>query len=94
MRIVGCNELADDRSLVKKMLTYTQYVEGSGTPMSIMFPWFPWPALIKRYYSFAMIYFTLRKIIDHRRKTGMTSNDALQFMLDQGDEVTHIIAVS
>jgi len=94
MRTIGCNELADDQSLVKRMLTYTQYVENSGTPMSIIFPWFPWPALIKRYYSFAMIYITLKNIIEQRKKTGVAGNDALQFMLDQGDEVTHVIAVS
>jgi hypothetical protein len=94
MRIVGCNELADDCHLVKRMLTYTEYVESSGTPMSIIFPWFPWPAIIKRYYAFCMIYLTLKLIIWRRRISGTYENDGLQFMLDQGDEVTHAIAVS
>jgi hypothetical protein len=94
MRSFGCNEVADDPVMLKKLLKYNTYIEQSATPTLILFPWFPGPALLKKLYAYLMIYLTFNNIIKNRKKTGRKENDAMQFMMDQGDKAFHIIAVS
>lgn len=41
MRTVGCNEVANDRALLDKMLYLYEEVERSATATALLFPWFP-----------------------------------------------------
>jgi hypothetical protein len=94
MRTVGCNEIADDPTLLAQTLAFFEIIEQTGTPARVIFPWLPTLAKLKRTYAGAKLYFLFQRIVNERTKTGTRENDALQFMIDKGDNVQKIIAVS
>jgi hypothetical protein len=94
MRTVGCNEIAEDPTSLAKTLSFFETIEQSGTPAGVIFPWLPTPAKLKRTYAGGRLYFMFQRIVNERKKTGKREDDALQFMIDQGDDVTKIIGVS
>ena len=94
MRTVGCNEIADDPTLLAKTLSYFETIEQSGTPAGVLFPWLPTPSKLKRTYAGGRLYMLFQSIVNERKKTGKRDDDSLQFMIDQGDDVTKIIGVS
>jgi sterol 14-demethylase len=93
MRTVGCNEVADDPVLLKKTFVYNQAVEYTSTPAAIMFPWFPSPGILKRLWAGTRMYMLFDKVIKDRKNTGRREDDALQFMMDQGDGTKDVITV-
>jgi cytochrome P450 len=94
MRTVGCNEIADDPTLLAKTLSFFETIAQSGTPAGVIFPWLPTPAKLKRTYAGGSLYMIFRRIVNERKRTGKREDDALQFMIDQGDDVRKIISVS
>jgi hypothetical protein len=94
MRTVGCNEIANDPRLQAKTLGFFETIQRSATPAGVIFPWLPTPAKLKRTYAGAALYMMFQGIVNKREKTGRREEDALQFMIDQGDDVTKIISVS
>lgn len=94
MRTVGCNEIADNPILLAKTLSYFETIEQSGTPAGVIFPWLPTPAKLKRIYAGGSLYMMFQRIVNERKKTGKRDDDALQFMIDQGDDIKKIIGVS
>ena len=93
MRTVACNEIANDPALLAKTLSYYEEIENTGTALSIMFPWLPTPAKLRRLYSGSQLYMIFKKVIDDRKKEQRREDDALQYLLDQGDSLTDIIQV-
>ena len=94
MRAVGCDDIAEDPALLKKTLSLYETIDSSTTAATVIFPWLPSPALIKRTVAGARLYMILQKIAEQRRKNNVRGEDALQFLLDQGDTMDKIIAVS
>lgn len=94
MRTVGCSEISRDRSLLDTTLGLYETVARSATASVILFPWFPSFSLIKRYASGLRLYVILNKIVKQRKTTGLREEDALQEMIDHGDDMGHIIGVS
>lgn len=94
MRTVGCNEIADDPTLLAKTLSLFETIEHSATPTGIIFPWLPTLAKLKRTVAGGRLYMIFQQIVNKRKRTGKRENDALQFMIDQGDDVVKIISVS
>jgi cytochrome P450 len=93
MRTVGCNEVADNPEYLQKTLRWNQTIEQSSTMSSIIFPWFPSPALIRRTLAGAKTYRLFDKIVRQRKETGKKENDALQHMIDKGDSIKDMISV-
>lgn len=93
MRTVACNEIASNLPLLEKTLKQYETIESTATAISIMFPWVPTPAKARRTFAGAKLYMTIKRIMDERSKTGRREDDALQYLIDQGDDVTHIITV-
>lgn len=93
MRTVACHEIAGDEALREKVLHLFEEIEDTATPMSIMYNWMPVPAKFRRFYAGARLYMIFKNIIDTRAKTGTREDDALQFLIDQGDDITKIITV-
>ncbi|WPG98355.1 Hypothetical protein R9X50_00114400 [Acrodontium crateriforme] len=91
MRTVGCNDFADDDVLLDKSLHLFEVIEQTGTPLSIMWPWIPVPARAKRLYAGFQLYMMFKKVVDERAATGKQDDDALQFMMGQGDDLSTII---
>ncbi|KAF2456488.1 cytochrome P450 6A1 [Lineolata rhizophorae] len=91
MRTVGCNDFADDPVLLEKTLALFEYIDKSATSTGILFPWLPTPARIKRDFAGARLYMMFRKVAEERKKLGKRDNDALQFLLDEGDTIGQIM---
>lgn len=94
MRTVACNEIASDPTSLEKTLLLFEQLEGTSTPLSIMFPWLPTPAKFKRYYYGSQLYMVFKRVVDERKKDNRREDDALQYLLDQGDSIQDIILVS
>lgn len=93
MRIVGCDEIADDPVLLATTLSLFETVESSATATAVLFPWFPSPAIIKRTIAGTRLYLIVKSVIEKRVKSGERRDDPLQYLLDQGDEIPAIIEV-
>ncbi|RMY69600.1 hypothetical protein D0863_06348 [Hortaea werneckii] len=91
MRTVACNEIADDPVVLAKCLEYFEMIESTATPFSIMYPWLPLPAKLKRTWGGAQLYMIFKRIVDARHAEGRREDDGLQYLLDQGDNITDII---
>jgi hypothetical protein len=93
MRTVACVEIAGDDALRERTLKLFEEIEGTATPMSIMYNWMPVIAKFRRTYAGAQLYMIFKGIIDKRAAEGRREDDALQYLIDQGDDVTKIITV-
>ncbi|ORY39731.1 cytochrome P450 [Leucosporidium creatinivorum] len=91
VRIVGCRDIAEDRKTLDLVLKLFNDIEKSATMTTILFPWFPGPAKIKRTISAGRLYMILKKIVDERKKNGTTAQDPLQYLIDEGDSMVQII---
>ncbi|KAK6435358.1 hypothetical protein LTR95_008459 [Oleoguttula sp. CCFEE 5521] len=91
MRAVGGREIADDPVVLRKVLQYFEAIEGTAKPLNIMYHWMPTPARALRTYNGAKLYMLFKKIVDARKKENRREDDALQYLIDQGDDVVNII---
>lgn len=94
MRTVACVEIANDSALLERVLQLYETIEGTATALSISYHWLPLPSKIRRTYNGAQLYMIFKNIIDARAKEGRREDDTLQYLIDQGDDVTRIITVS
>lgn len=91
IRIVGADEIADNPEVLEEALSLFEYIEASSTATSIVFPKFPSPAVLKRTYAGARLYMMIENIVKKRATSNEKHDDALQYMLDQGDRTHKII---
>lgn len=94
MRTVAATEIANDPALLTKCLNLFETIEQTGTAFAIMYPWMPVPAKFKRFYAGYQLYKIFNGIIQARKKENRREDDALQFLMDQGDDIGSIITVS
>jgi hypothetical protein len=93
MRTVACVEIASDPEMLRRVLGLFETIESTATPLSIMYSWMPWPSQFHRTYAGAKLYMIFKNIIDKRAQEGRREDDTLQYLIDQGDDVTKIITV-
>lgn len=93
MRTVGCNEIAEDLPLMSQLLHWYETVEKTTSPVAVMFPWLPTYAMIKRTVAAMRLFTTIKGIGSERVRTGRRSEDAMQILIDQGDDVESIVGV-
>lgn len=93
MRMVGSAEIANDVPRLRKTLRLFETIEQSATPTSIIFPWMPTIALIRRTIAGGRLYYLFTGIMNDRKKSGRREDDALQYLIDMGDEIKHVIQV-
>ncbi|XPS91751.1 Sterol 14-alpha-demethylase [Ascochyta lentis] len=91
MRIVGAHEIADNPELLEETLNLFEYIEASTTATSIILPKFPSPAVLKRTYAGARLYMIIENIVKRRAASDEKHDDALQYLLDQGDRTHKIV---
>ncbi|KAJ4359014.1 hypothetical protein N0V95_002550 [Ascochyta clinopodiicola] len=91
MRIVGAHEIADNPELLEETLKLFEYIEASTTATSIILPKFPSPAVLKRTYAGARLYMIIENIVKRRAASDEKHDDALQYLLDQGDRTHKIV---
>lgn len=91
IRVVSAQEIADNPELLAEVLGLFEYIEASTTATSIILPKFPSPAVLKRTYAGARLYMIIENIVKKRLASDEKHDDALQFLLDQGDRTYKII---
>lgn len=94
MRITACDELASDQALLDKTLKMFETIGNTATPLSIMYSWMPVLAKFRRLYAGVQLYTIIKSVVDTRRKEGRSEDDALQFLIDHGDDIFKITTVS
>ncbi len=96
VRNIGANDIADDSALLDKTRGIYETMENSYNPSIIVLPWIVkvfTPSFINQSVAGARLYFILKGIVDKRKKTGHMEEDALQFLIDQGDDLGDMIGV-
>ncbi len=92
IRATGADEIAEDPKLLEEFLKHFETIDSSATATAIMYPKLPSPAVLRRTYAGARMYMMLEKIIKKRAaEPDKKHNDALQFLLDQGDRTFKVV---
>ncbi|KAI8938157.1 hypothetical protein NX059_005823 [Plenodomus lindquistii] len=91
IRMVGADEIADDAKVLEETLKMFELIDRSATASSVIFPKIPSPALLQRTYAGGRLYMLIEKIIRKRASSNEKHDDALQYMLDQGDRTFKIV---
>ncbi|KAK1978344.1 cytochrome P450 6A1 [Colletotrichum cereale] len=92
VRTVGCDEVAEDPALLQRVLRIFEGIDGAATATKIMFPWMPTVGHLQRVVSGAKMYRILEGVIRERKARGVAGNDALQFLMDNGDSTIEMVA--
>ncbi|KAI4694749.1 hypothetical protein J4E81_006348 [Alternaria sp. BMP 2799] len=90
IRMVGATEIAEDPKMLEEVLKMFETIESSSTATSVLFPKLPSPALLKRNWAGAQLYMMIDKIIKKRAASDEKHDDALQYLLDQGDRAERV----
>ncbi|KAI4659298.1 uncharacterized protein J4E78_005725 [Alternaria triticimaculans] len=90
IRMVGATEIAEDPQMLEEVLKMFETIESSSTATSVLFPKLPSPALLKRNWAGAQLYMMIDKIIKKRAASDEKHDDALQYLLDQGDRAERV----
>lgn len=69
-------------------------LDNGTTPATVLLPWLPTPAMIRKLWATKEIYDIVNKAIQEREKSGISRNDTLQMLLDCGDEKLVVVGVS
>ncbi|KAF8884914.1 cytochrome P450 [Gymnopilus junonius] len=86
IRSLSCVEISDDPALVARLKVLYDTLDTGTTPATVLLPWLPTPAMIKKLWATKEIYEIVIKAINARESSGISRNDTLQMLLDSGDE--------
>ncbi|KAG6897246.1 hypothetical protein C0992_003136 [Termitomyces sp. T32_za158] len=86
LRSLSCAEISDDSTIVGRLKNLYDTLDNGTTPATVLLPWLPAPAMIKKLWATKEIYDIINKAIQEREKNGISRNDTLQMLLDHGDE--------
>jgi hypothetical protein len=93
VRCLTCTEIADDPKVVARYRQYFNQAERL-SPAVVLFPWFPSPSMVMRSWATKQMYDIIVKAMKVRKQSGIPQNDALQMLLDSGEEHFTIVGVS
>jgi hypothetical protein len=93
MRCLTCAEIAGDPEIVARLRQLYEKVDRGTTPATVLFPWFPSPAMLSKARATKQIYDIIVNAIKVRNQSGVPFNDTLQIFLDEGDELSTIVGV-
>ncbi|KAJ3508053.1 hypothetical protein NLJ89_g5964 [Agrocybe chaxingu] len=86
IRSLSCSEIAEDPALVARLKVLYDTLDNGTTPATVLVPWLPTPAMIKKLWATKEIYEIVTHAISARERSGTSRNDTLQMLLDSGDE--------
>jgi hypothetical protein len=92
VRCLTCTEIADDPKVVARCKQLFSQAERL-SPAMVLFPWFPSPSMIVRAWATKQIYDIVVRAMKVRKQSGIPQNDALQMLLDSGEEHFTIVGV-
>ena len=94
VRCLTCTEIADEPQVVARCRQLIDRIERGITPATVLFPWFPSPSMVRRAWATKQLYDVIVRAMNVRKQSGIPRNDALQMLLDSGDEHYTIVGVS
>jgi hypothetical protein len=94
VRCLTCAEIADEPQVVARCKQLLDQIERGMTPATVLFPWFPSPSMVMRGWATKQLYDIIASAMKVRKQSGVPRNDALQMLLDSGDEHYTIVGVS
>jgi len=94
VRCLTCTEIADEPKIVARCKQLFDQVEHGITPATVLFLWFPSPSMVRRAWATKQIYDIIVRSMKVRKESGIPQNDALQMLLDSGEEHFTIVGVS
>lgn len=93
IRSLSCTEIADDPVLVSRLKDLYDTLDVGTTPATVLVPWLPTPAMIKKLWATKEIYNIVNTAIRARETSGVSRDDTLQMLLDAGDEKLVVVGV-
>jgi hypothetical protein len=94
IRSLSCTEISDDPVLVARLKKLYDTLDVGTTPATVLVPWLPTLAMIKKLWATKQIYEIVIKAIKNRENSGISQEDTLQMLLDTGDEKLVLVGVS
>ncbi|KAJ7073527.1 cytochrome P450 [Mycena belliarum] len=91
VRSLSSSEISDDAALVARLKTLYDRLDTGTTPATVLIPWFPTPAMIKKLWATKEIYDIIVRAINAREQSGISRNDTLQMLVESGDERLTIV---
>ena len=79
--------------LVTRLRTLYDEVDRGTTPTSVLFPFFPGSAMVRKARATKAIYDIVVAAINVRRCSGVIKTDSLQMLLDAGEDDTMVVGV-
>lgn len=94
VRSLTCSEIADDPAIVARLKVLYDKLDHGTTPATVLLPWLPTPAMVKKLWATKQIYDIVARAIATREQSGVSQNDTLQMLLDAKDDKLIIVGVS
>ncbi|WQF80831.1 Putative cytochrome P450 [Colletotrichum destructivum] len=94
-RLVGADEVANSPEQLNRVLCLFEDIAEGASPLRVMFPMIPTLQHVKRMVAGARLHGILQGFVDGRRASGRKEDDALQFLIDAGENpagITEFIA--
>ncbi|KAJ7167321.1 cytochrome P450 [Mycena crocata] len=91
VRSLSSSEISDDTALVARLKTLYDRLDTGTTPATVLVPWFPTPAMIKKLWATKEIYDIVVCAINAREQSGISRNDTLQMLVSSGDDKLVIV---
>ncbi|KAF8183163.1 cytochrome P450 [Pholiota molesta] len=86
IRSLSATEISDDPVRVARLKKLYDILDNGTTPATVLVPWLPTPAMIRKLWATKDIYDIVIQAISDRERSGISRNDTLQMLLDFGDE--------
>lgn len=93
VRCLSATEIADDPLLVARLRKLYEEVDSGTTPSSVLFPFFPSSAMVRKARATKAIYDIVVAAIKVRKRGVKPKNDSLQMLLDEGEDDTMVVGV-
>ena len=84
-RSLTCEDIADNPATVARIRGLYEILDRGTTPTTVLMPWLPSGAMIRKWITTLQIYNIFAKAIDARQKSGIARDDTLQMLLDSSN---------
>ncbi|KAJ7927837.1 cytochrome P450 [Mycena leptocephala] len=81
---IAASSISASPAICDALVKIFHALDQSGTPATILFPWFPWWERVQRFYLMKHFHDIMTAAVDERRKEGRNEEDPLQYLIDEG----------
>ncbi|KAF8194035.1 cytochrome P450, partial [Mycena galopus ATCC 62051] len=81
---IAASSIAASPAICDALAKIFHELDRSGTPTTILFPWFPGRERMQRFYLMKQFYDIMTAAIEERKKEGRNDDDPMQYLIDVG----------